>query len=232
MEKLVSLGAEPVLTPAIRTVDTIDTPGVRCSMERLDLYDCIVFMSANGVDAFFRALSRSGRDARALHGKTTAAIGPSTGEALARHGITVDVTAATFVAEGLLDSLLAAEVVRGARYLLVRSDIGRDTLARELRMAGAVVEEEEFYSTLTEKIAPHIRERIIHGDLDMITFTSSSTVASFFDSIRPEELPAATLIASIGPQTSQCISETAIPNLTILFTPFSVLPTKSIQSVR
>lgn len=206
VEKLSALGAEPALMPVIRTSDTIDTPEVRRALERLELFDSIVFLSANGVDAFFRALLLSGRDARSLAGKTAAVIGPATGEALARHGITADETAATFVAEGLLEKLLSSSDVRGVRFLLVRSDIGRDTLARGLRGAGAVVEEASFYTTLPEDMAPHVRERILSGGLDMVTFTSSSTVASFFDQIGPDELPRGTLVASIGPQTSKAIA--------------------------
>jgi uroporphyrinogen III methyltransferase/synthase len=175
-------------------------------MERLELFDSIVFFSANGVDAFFRALRLSGRDSRSLAGKTTAVIGPATGEALARHGILADVTAGRFIAEGLLETLLASADVRGVRYLLVRSDIGRDILRKGLRDAGAVVEEASFYSTCAEELAPHVRERILSGELDVITFTSSSTVASFFDRMRADNLPQKTLIASIGPQTSKAIT--------------------------
>ena len=204
--KLSALGAEPVLMPVIKTVDTIETREVRRAMERLELYDCIVFSSANGVHAFFRALHISGRDSRSLAGKTTAVIGPATGEALAQYGIFADVTATTFVAESLLETLLASADVRGIRYLLVRSDIGRDTLPKGLHDAGAVVEEASFYSTRAEELAPHVRERILRGELNIITFASSSTVASFFDRIGPDELPRETLLASIGPQTSKAIA--------------------------
>ena len=142
----------------------------------------------------------------ALAGKRTAVIGPATGEALARYGIFADVTAATFVAEGLLETMLASADVRGVRYLLVRSDIGRDTLREGLHNAGAVVEEASFYSTRAEELAPYVRERILRGELNVITFTSTSTVTSLFGQIGPDELPRETLLASIGPQTSKAIA--------------------------
>ena len=205
-ERLSALGAEPVLIPAIETAETIDTPDVRKIMSRLELFDSIVFSSANGADAFFHALEDTGRDARALAGKSLAAIGPATAGALARHGVRADITAETFIAEGLLEMILHAANVHGMRFLLVRSDIGRDTLAGGLRDAGAVVEDTVFYTTRHAVVTPYARERIRRGDIDIITFTSASTVHGFFAAIPPGELGADTMLASIGPQTSRAIA--------------------------
>ncbi len=205
VEKLSSLGAEPFLMPAIRTEDIAGSPDVKKALDRLELCDTIVFMSANGVDSFFRALTHRGFDSRALYGKTAAAIGPATAEALARHGIVAEIVASTFVAEGLLEQIVASSDVRGVRFLLVRSDIGRDTLGNGLREAGAVVEQAVFYATRTEPLTPHARATVIRGGIHIVTFTSSSTVRGFFDSVRPEELPENTVLASIGPETSRTL---------------------------
>lgn len=132
-EKLAGLGAEPVLMPTIETTAVTDSPEVRQALEHLETFDCIVFSSANGVDAFFGALRNAGRDSRALAGKTAAVIGPATAEALSRFGIRADIAAETFVAEGLLETLRQSVNLSEKRFLVVRSDIGRDILARGLR---------------------------------------------------------------------------------------------------
>ncbi len=204
-DMLRSHSAQPVIMPVIQTIETIDTEEVSEALKKLDLYDYIVFSSVNGVESFFHALKHYGGDSRSLAGKKVAAIGPVTAETLEKHGITADVTAQRFIAEGLLDELLANGTVKGIRFLLVRSDIGRNTLHDELINAGAHVDEAAFYSTRQAQIMPYTVSMLKNSQIDIITFTSSSTVTSFFNQISAEELGSAVKIASIGPQTSQTL---------------------------
>jgi uroporphyrinogen III methyltransferase / synthase len=204
-ERLRSLGAMPIVMPTIETVETIDNQDVKRVMDKVDTYNHIVFSSTNGVDSFFRALKNKGKDARALAGKKISAIGPVTGDVLAGYGINADMTAETFVAEGLLDKLLSAGSVAGEKFLLVRSDIGRDALLRGLEAAGAAVDHAAFYSTRTAELRPYILEMIEKDEIDIITFTSSSTVDGFFSQIPENGLGENIKIASIGPQTTMAI---------------------------
>jgi len=204
-EMLRSLGAQPVIMPVIQTIETIDTEEVSEVLKKLDLYDYLVFSSVNGVESFFHALKHCGGDLRALAGKKVAAIGPVTAEALEKQGIAADVIAQRFIAEGLLDALLANGTVKGNKFLLVRSDIGRKTLHDELINAGAHVDEAAFYSTRKAQIKPYVMSMLKNSQIDIITFTSSSTVTSFFNQISAEELGSTVKIASIGPQTSQTL---------------------------
>ena len=185
--------------------DTIETSEVREAVQKISRYDYIVFSSTNGVESFFRALKRYGLDTRALAGIKIACIGPVTSEALERHGIVSDVTAQQFTAEGLLETLIETSPVKGLRFLLVRSDIGRTVLREELVKAGARVDQAAFYSTRHVPVSPYIIKLIKSGGIDIITFTSSSTVKSFFAGIAPEELGGTVKVASIGPQTSKTL---------------------------
>lgn len=203
--KLAALGAEPVIMPTIETVETTETPAVIRAMNCLELFDYIVFSSANGVNAFFGALGNAKKDARQLAGKSLAVIGPSTGKTLERHGIRADITAETFVAEGLLEAILNSSNVAGMRFLVVRSDTGRATLAEGLRKAGAFSEEVSFYSTRASRLAPHVLDCLRGGGLDIITFTSSSTVHGLFGQISTNTLGADIKLASIGPQTTKAL---------------------------
>ena len=204
-EKLRTLGAMSVLMPTIKTFDSIDTQEVKTVIDKVDTYDYIIFSSTNGVDAFFRALKKRGKDSRTLAEKKIAAIGPVTAEALLDYGIAADVTAKTFIAEGMLEAVLSSEAVKGKKFLLVRSDIGRNTLPEGLKEAGAAVDQAAFYSTQTAELKPAAVDMLKKGKIDIITFTSSSTVVGFFTQISGDELGEKTKIASIGPQTSMAI---------------------------
>ena len=85
-------GAEPIEFPAIEIVPRDPAPAVAAAT-RLAAgdYDWAVFTSANGVDAFWRAVEAAGLDARAFGGVRLAAIGPATVDALAAHGLRTDV---------------------------------------------------------------------------------------------------------------------------------------------
>jgi len=150
-------------------------------------------------------LKRYKRDARSLAGTKLACIGPVTAQALESHGILADLVAERYIAEGLAEMLAGHMTVGGSRFLLVRSNLGRDTLKSTLESAGGIVRESLFYITKHAEIQPNTREMILGGAIDMVTFTSSSTVDNFFGQIRQEELPANIVLASIGPQTSDAI---------------------------
>lgn len=204
-DRLTGLGAVPVLMPSIEIEYTQDRPDVSAALNDLDSFDIIAFSSANGIDSFFSALNRHGGDARDLAGMVLAAIGPATADALGRYGLTADVEAATFVAEGLLEALLDAHEVNGRRILLVRSDIGRETLREGLEAAGALVTQAVFYATKTVSPRPYIKQLLRDGGIDMITFTSSSTVDGVFTALAADELADGIVFASIGPQTSAAL---------------------------
>jgi len=203
--RLRELGARPIPMPTIATVDTIVADNVEAVMKAIHDYDYVVYSSVNGVESFFRALKMYGGDARSLAGATCACIGPVTAKRLGEHGVTADITAERYIAEGLAEAICGKEQVEGQRFLLVRSDIGRETLHTELVNRGAHTDSVTFYSTRLETLKPHILEMIKTGNIDAITFTSSSTVNNFFAQVAQKDLPASIKLASIGPQTSEAI---------------------------
>ena len=204
-DRLRELGAQPVIMPTIQVRHTIAGDDVRAVMEKFEQYDCVAFMSANGVDAFFAGLAGNGRDARALAGKMIAAIGPATAASLLGRGIVADLQAETFIAEGLVEAFLGHYPVGGKRVLLVRSNIGRETLREGLEQAGATVDQAAFYATEQAELHVPLRERIIQGGIDVITFTSSSTVDGLFGQMDAGDVPDTVKLASIGPETSAAI---------------------------
>ena len=189
------LGAVAVEAPAIRIEEL---PG---TVPDLDRYDLVCLTSPNGVRLLFERLFRSGRDARAFGGARVAAIGPGTAAALREHGLVADVVPERFVAEGLVEALADVPV---SRALVARAAEARDVLPDALRERGAEVDVVALYETLAEPMSDRQREAV--SAADYVTFTSSSTVRFFFESMAGE-LPQSTRLVSIGPVTSQALRE-------------------------
>jgi uroporphyrinogen III methyltransferase/synthase len=164
-------------------------------------YDWLIFTSANGVRFFLERLDRSGRDLRDIRGRI-AAIGPATRSALEQLHLKVDRMGAEFVAEGLLDAL-RDENLSGARILLPRAAVARDTLPEGLRARGAHVDVVAAYRTAApENLAARARDLLAGQHRpDWITFTSSSTVQNLSAAVGVEALTGIR-VASIGPVTS------------------------------
>ncbi len=89
----------------------------------------------------------------------------------------------------------------GPRVLLARAEVARDILPDGLARAGYGVDVLAVYRTVVAAPAPDVVARVQAGEVDAITFTSSSTVSNFCDTITalPEPQP---LVVSIGPVTS------------------------------
>lgn len=193
-------GAQPIVLPAIEIVPGEDA-GLDTAIAALDAYAWVIFTSVNGVSAFFERLQRAGRDASAFAPVRVAAIGPATAQALEMRGVAVQFIPDEYVAERILDGL---GEVRGLRILLPRADIARKALADELAARGALVDEIAAYRTVAAAPDAAGLAELRRG-VDVITFTSSSTVRSFAAQIGRELGDA--LVACIGPITARTARE-------------------------
>jgi uroporphyrinogen III methyltransferase/synthase len=191
--RLRELGADVIEAPAIRT-QPLDA-----ALPDLAAFDLVCVTSPNGAHALFERLEAAGLDARALAGRTVAAIGPGTARALAEHGIRADVVPSRAVAEGLVEALEGHDI---ARVLVVRGREGRDVLPDALRARGAEVELLLLYETVAEPLDPDTARAA--ATADYVTFTSASTVRFFLAAAGSLDGPR---IASIGPATSAALRE-------------------------
>jgi uroporphyrinogen III methyltransferase/synthase len=196
--------AEPVVFPVIQIVDPPDPSLLDAAIARLPDYDWVLFTSANGVDRFFAALERAGRDTRAFGAARVGVIGPGTFAALARYGIRADVTAREYVGEGL-----AREITGARRVLIARALVARDALPDALRREGAHVDVVPVYRTVPAAAdkGAELREMLENGKLDVALFTSSSTVENVTDLLGKgaASVLAKTTVASIGPITTDTL---------------------------
>ncbi|HEX7241409.1 MAG TPA: uroporphyrinogen-III C-methyltransferase, partial [Longimicrobiaceae bacterium] len=179
---LEGLGAEVVQFPTIRIVDPLDPEPLRRAAAEADRFDWIVLTSVNGVGRFWQALRESGRDTRSLHGVSLCAIGPATGAAIEMEGARPDLVPERFVAEAVVEALVGETELRGSRVLLPRAEEARSVLPDSLRAHGAEVVEVAAYRTVPDAVeAGSLRERLRAGEIDLVTFTASSTVRNYVE---------------------------------------------------
>ena len=203
-------GAIVIHCPTIEIAEPESWDSLDAALAKLENYDWVVFTSANGVDFFYRRLAeKSGEQARLPDHLITCAIGPATAKAL-RDRARVDVVAKDWKAEGALAAVIEhagdRENIRGLRFLIPRAHIARELLPVELTELGAQVDAVEAYRTLIpDADGESIKRLITEAPVDVITFTSSSTVSNFAAIVGMKDLSALlenTLVACIGPVTA------------------------------
>lgn len=206
VRRLGDLGADCLEVPTIR----IEPPELGGPMDqaidRLRDYNWIIFTSVNGVRFFFDRLSAKGLDTRSLGHLQTAVIGPATAERLETFGIRSDIIPESFRAESIVAAFAAIEL-DGKNVLLPRALEARAVLPEELRKRGARVDEVPAYRTTAEgDRAGTLIDALENHTVDIVTFTSSSTVKNF-KALLPDErfeaLMAGVTVASIGPITTE-----------------------------
>ncbi|MFC1929609.1 uroporphyrinogen-III C-methyltransferase [Chloroflexota bacterium] len=194
-------GAQPVELPAIDTQRVTDTAELDRAISNLSRYHWVIFTSVNGVEAFFERLHSLKLDARALHGLKVGAIGPATAKSLEQKGITPDYCPAVYTTEGLVAGLRSWNVA-GERFLLPRADIADKQLTEGIAQLGAEVHEVAVYETVPAADAVSKRKRLLaSGEIDVITFTSSSTVSNLLAALGDEVAKNGAKVACIGPKT-------------------------------
>lgn len=209
---LAELGAEVIQCPTIEIRPLPEYAALDAAVARLADYAWLIFTSVNGVRHFWLRLEAAGKDSRALGPCKVAAIGPATADALLARGIRPDFVPERYVAEGVVEGLLAREggQLAGRRMLLPRAAKARDVLPVELGKAGALVDVLPAYETIPAAgRRGAVLERLEEGSLSCVTFGSSSTVENFLSLIPAEKLKEhpETRLAAIGPITARTLRE-------------------------
>lgn len=180
------------------------------ALQHLGRYQWLIFTSPNGVDAFCARLFAGGRDVRALGGCQLAVIGAATAQSLRQHGLVADVVPADFRAEGLVASL--SPLIRpGQLLLLPRAQEAREILPEAMAQLGATVHVVPSYKTAPPAaLPPDTAAALKQGEVDVLTFASSSTVTNFARLVGREQflqLASRAVIAAIGPITAQTLAK-------------------------
>jgi uroporphyrinogen III methyltransferase/synthase len=202
--RLSELGAEVLVQPAVMIADPPDWTLVDAALARLDQYDWLVFSSGNGVRYLLQRILATGGDMRRLGHIKLAAIGPGTAAELARYRLRADLVPGQYRAESLAAALAGEAAAK--RFLLARTNRGRQVLPEQLAAAGGIVEQVIVYSTVeVEQPNAEIAAAMADGQIDWVTVTSSA-IARSLAALFGEDLRK-TRLASISPVTSGVLRE-------------------------
>lgn len=206
--QLESLGSSIVEFPTIEIAAPADFTAFDAALGQIEKYHWLIFTSVNGVGPFLDRLHKAGKTTKAIKHLKVGAIGPETAKKLAAAGISAGLVPERFQAEGILDAI-KPEDLKGKRVLIPRAAEARQVLPNTLRAWGATVDVVVAYRTVLPAIDPApvaalLRQRTI----DVITFTSSSTVKNFvslFGNRRLDEIAPRIALACIGPITARTV---------------------------
>ena len=92
--------------------------------------------------------------------------------------------------------------------MVPRAKDGDDGLIDALTAREGTVDAVVTYENVVDAAdADTLRQRLLGGTIDAVTFTSSSTVKNFMSALGDVTLPASVVIACIGPSTAQTAKE-------------------------
>ncbi len=179
--KLRALGANVLECPCIETVPLENGALLRYTLS--EAWDWVVLTSPAGVSAMVYALEQAELDLRALYGMQFAVIGTGTAQALEQYGIKADLIPEVYdgahLAQALTQTVLPAE-----RVLILRAAQGAPELTEALRAAEIPFADIPTYEILHRTdSASVLQEAMEAGTLDIVTFTSASTVRAFMEAV-------------------------------------------------
>lgn len=208
--RLEELGADVVEMPAIELVEPDDKyAALDEAIGELETYDWLIFTSANGVDRFFRRLKVCGKDSRKLARAKLCAIGSATADRLAEYGLLADTVPKEYRAEGIIESL--RDLKPGSKILITRAQVAREILPEKLREMGCQVTVAPAYKTVAADGDPQpVIAALKEGKIDIVTFTSTSTVDNLVNILGDANLLATAKVAVIGPVTGEACARNGI----------------------
>lgn len=189
---LAKLGAQVHCIPAIELTPRPDD--LKAAVEAAKTADWLVLTSANAARLFLGAASKL---------PPVACIGPATADVVkaAGHPVALVPEHGEYRAEGLLKALLAA-ARPGQTVVAPTAAVTRDVLGEGLTRAHLIFRQFPIYqNSVSASGADELARLFEAGSVNVVTFTSSSTVDAFHE-LAPSP-PAGLLYAAIGPVTAE-----------------------------
>ena len=211
VERIMDLGGNPIEIPTIKIEKVQDNKELENEIKNLKDYTYLVLTSKNGVDIFFDKLDEMGLDCRALANIKVCSIGATTSKAIIRRGIKPDIQPEKAVGESLYDEVKDI-VNKEDKILIQRAKNAREFLVKKLNEISNVTEVVTYESVMDDSKKEEAIYALEEGNLDYITFASSSTVTNFINLIGEENKDklSKTKIISIGKITTKTILDNGL----------------------
>jgi uroporphyrinogen III methyltransferase / synthase len=202
-------GAEPIEVPTIQLVPPSSWEPLDRSIADIRSYDWLIFTSVHGVQTFFERFEAQQRPLTDLQEHKICAIGPATAQELQTRGVSVDVMPSEYRAEAVIEALSDLPL-EGSRMLIPRAAVARNVLPRALTARGAHVEVVEAYRTIlpATDLESDTWQLLEQRAIDVVTFTSPSTVTNFArltGEANLSQLLREAVVACIGPITADTV---------------------------
>ncbi|HHW37621.1 MAG TPA: uroporphyrinogen-III synthase [Bacillales bacterium] len=183
-KKIEEHGGIAIEIPLIKIQAPKNTDIIEKTLQKIHTYSWLVFTSMNGVQSFFDFLKNYNIAFSEADRPKIAVVGRKTLQALEQKGFSADLIPDEFVAEDLFEKMIEA-VDKSETILLARGNLGRSLLPEKLRKMGIKVDDLILYENVlnTEKQAELIY-LLESRSVDIITFTSSSTVTNFVELLK------------------------------------------------
>ncbi|MBS8265097.1 uroporphyrinogen-III synthase [Mesobacillus boroniphilus] len=198
-------GGIPVEIPLIAFKAVAASEILLNKLKNLHTYDWIIFTSNVTVETFYSFIKKN----RASLPKI-AVIGEKTKEIVEALGEKVDFVPEKYVAEGFVDEFLPY-VNQSERILIPKGNLARDYISAALKEKGAVVDEIIIYETfLPEESKVKLVKMLTEESLDILTFTSPSTIDHFMKIVEENNLREKLehcIVSCIGPVTKRKAEE-------------------------
>ena len=192
-EKLKQLGAIPVVFPLIQ-VNPINQDELKKAFPSKK-YDWLIFTSTVAVKFFFESISPEGITSK------IAVVGTKTKEVVEQYGLKVSFTPDKATARKLAEQI---PVETNEKVFLPISKIAGTTIHSLLKKKKVFVDQLAIYDNAPINYTKEQVQEINNRDIDVITFTSGSTVKNFKKLLKQHRLiPLAKHAVSIGPSTTQ-----------------------------
>jgi uroporphyrinogen III methyltransferase/synthase len=219
-------GAVSVAVPVIEIVAPDSWQPLDRALSRWAQYQYIILTSVNAVDSVFARLEHLSQCAE-LSGDSDfstdrvitspdlswVCVGPKTAQALELLGRKSDLQPEIYRAEAVI-ALLLQRGVSGTRILYPRAQLARELIPQQLHAAGAIVDAPIAYNTVPAVAGgAQIRQLLHQHQLDVVTFTSSSSVENFVSLLEGEgsSMLEGVVLASIGPLTTATALNFGLP---------------------
>lgn len=216
--ELEGLGARVYLFPTIEIAAPDSYADLDAAIKNLSSYDWLVLTSVNAAEHFLLRLEANNVEIFELDYLRLCAIGEATAERLRLAQIHIDVLPSEANAEAVFATVSeyigGTEAFENLKFLLPRSNIGRDYLPIKLREAKAIVDAPTAYQTVLPRDSSgettKMKALLQGGAIDCLTFTSPSTFKNFvqiFADFDLDKMLKDVAIAALGETTAEAIKQ-------------------------
>ena len=178
----------------------------------LGRFDGVFFTSPNSVSFFMeRMLLESPEELKNLQKLKVWAVGKTTAQDLALHGVTTEPIPKIADAVTLMEEI-GDDAIKGNTFLFLRGSLSLGTIPHVIEKRGGTCVELTVYENLPPSLeeSTKVKKLLAEGELSCLSFTSPSTAVNFFEALGTTTLPCGVQIAAIGTTTASALKKLGI----------------------